>query len=815
MSAQDEQTIQALQANWVWIPGWTEASSSETAGRVVLFTRQFHLAQQPSRALCHVSADTRYKLLVNGVRVAVGPSRSTRAMWYYDTLDLAPHLQAGENTVCIQVARYFATVWGAAVPFERTSFPGLTVSGRVHAGEDENEDEVVDMSSAAPGWTARVDARLVFPLGPMDGCLHIYETLTVADPPLPVTPVPWGIECLNGGLPPWRLRRRAIPMPEETPVAVSTVRACTSSLSGDAWSAFLSGGLGGRSLTLAGSSRHTLDLQAETHSTAFLRWVFASADPARVHLQVTYSEGYERESGSYPFFRNKGDRLDATDGLIIGPGDDVTLDLPGAAQSVTYEPFWFRTFRLMRVEITVVGTEPVELVSFAAAQTNYPLAVKAAWRNDSDAQGSEMWDVSVRTLRNCMFDGYSDCPYYEQLQYSGDSRSVGLFHYVLAGDDRLMRQTLMSFAASTTAEGLTQSRVPSHSPQLIAGFPLYWVLQVCDHHLYFGDTAFTRALLPRVDGVLEYFHAHVDSRGLVSGLPSDLWQYVDWVAAWGATDAHPDKGVPTAGRASNCHTFFSLLYCYVLQQAAQLVRHAGRPAHADEYEQRAAALVAAVRAHCYDGRFFTDSTADVVNVADDAGDAGYSQHCQVFAVLCGAVEPDMRARLLTEAFASTSRFSRCSYVMLFYAFRAFAIAGDNVYNGMWPSAWDPWRKMLANNLSTWAEDDVRHRSDCHAWGSVPLYEFCTELAGVQPRAPGCAAVLFRPRIGLSTALAARVALGRNNTATVTWSPGPDSGETYVKVQFASPVSLACQLPGQAEIDYGVVDQVAMVYHRAQ
>lgn len=113
-------------------------------------------------------------------------------------------------------------------------------------------------------------------------------------------------------------------------------------------------------------------------------------------------------------------------------------------------------------------------------------------------------------------------------RYSGDSRSVGLFHYLLSGDDRLMRQTITNFAASVTPEGLTQSRFPSHVNQLIAAFPLYWILMVCDHHLFFGDARFSRSFLPRIDGVLEFFQTYVDNRGLVSGLPEDVWQFVDW-----------------------------------------------------------------------------------------------------------------------------------------------------------------------------------------------------------------------------------------------------------------------------------------------
>ncbi len=366
-----------------------------------------------------------------------------------------------------------------------------------------------------------------------------------------------------------------------------------------------------------------------------------------------------------------------------------------------------------------------------------------------------------------------------------------------------MRQTITSFAASITYEGLTQSRFPSHVPQIIAGFSLYWILQVCDHHLFFDDTPFARSFLPRIDGVLEFFNAHIDDLGLVSGLPYDVWQYVDWVTTWGATDTHPDKGVPTSGRKSNRHTYFSMLYAYVLKQAAHLLRQVGRPAHADEYESRAASLLYAIRKHCYDGHFFTDSTADI------ADDLAYSQHCQVFAVLSGASPPDDRARLLTESFAKP-HFSKCSYMMKFYALRAMALAGDEVYESSWTQVWDPWRRMLANNLTTWEEDDVRQRSDCHAWGSVPIYEYCTELAGIHPIAPGFAKVLFKPRLRLSQAVEAKVALGRDNVATVTWRVEND-GKKIVELRLEKAIGIISKLPGGNEIEQGSVDNLTLVY----
>jgi hypothetical protein len=220
------------------------------------------------------------------------------------------------------------------------------------------------------------------------------------------------MNTLNGDLLPWRLRPRAIPIPEESCICFGTVRACQSIATVEDWTAYL---LESKTMTLPGGSSHTLELQADVHSTAFLRWTFkAVSRPSHIRLKVTYSEGYELEPRNYPFFRTKADRLDANRGYLMGPYDEVMLDLLDAETTV-YEPFWFRTFRIMRLEITV-GLEPVQLLSFEGTQVNYPLAVKASWKQPGDKQCEQIWDVSIRTMRNCMFDGYSDCPFYEQLQ---------------------------------------------------------------------------------------------------------------------------------------------------------------------------------------------------------------------------------------------------------------------------------------------------------------------------------------------------------------------------------------------------------------
>ena len=72
-----------------------------------------------------------------------------------------------------------------------------------------------------------------------------------------------------------------------------------------------------------------------------------------------------------------------------------------------------------------------------------------------------VWAMSWNGARIGAFETYMDTPYYEQLQYVGDTRIQALISLYVAGDDRLMRQALRHFDDSRLPEGITQSRYPS------------------------------------------------------------------------------------------------------------------------------------------------------------------------------------------------------------------------------------------------------------------------------------------------------------------------------------------------------------------
>lgn len=303
---------------------------------------------------------------------------------------------------------------------------------------------------------------------------------------------------------------------------------------------------------------------------------------------------------------------------------------------------------------------------------------------------------------------------------------------------------------------------------------------------------FTRPLLSAIDRVCAFFDSYVDEYGLVSGFDYQQWQYVDWTKEWLPTAEFHDNGVPVAGRATNRYTFHTLLYVYALQHTAKLARWLGRDYAASEYEIKALRLSEAVRSHCYNGTHFLDTTVDACSTQVPCR----SEHVQVFAILTGTAPPEEYRRLLADALDPSQGFSNCSYVMRFYTFRALSLSG--MYEERWEESWTPWRTMLAENLSTWQEDATGLRSDCHAWGSIPLYEFPVEVAGLSPLQPGWTEVRWAPRTRLMDKVKASVPMGKSNVGVVEWG-----GDTATLI-LQQPVRLIVVLSDGVEEDRGLV-----------
>ncbi len=146
-------------ARFVW-----KDPEGEGRQQTVLFRRSFELTGPATRADLHLFADSRYHLYVNGTHIQFGPSRFYTGHPEYDTYDLLPYLQEGDNVVAVEV------LTNGTVSFQVP----LSIGGMIAWGEVVTGGRTISLKT--PGnWRMQASGgfdhqalRFSFACGPME-----------------------------------------------------------------------------------------------------------------------------------------------------------------------------------------------------------------------------------------------------------------------------------------------------------------------------------------------------------------------------------------------------------------------------------------------------------------------------------------------------------------------------------------------------------------------------------------------------------------------------------------------------------------------
>lgn len=404
-----------------------------------------------------------------------------------------------------------------------------------------------------------------------------------------------------------------------------------------------------------------------------------------VTLTLTYAEALWNLDGT------KGNRGDIAGKTMKGVQDRFVVGRDAAS----FEPLWWRTFRYVQVE----ADTPVQIEAIDAIETGYPLEVSSSFEAD-DPWVERMWEVGLRTLRRCMGETYFDCPYWEQLQYLGDTRIQALLSTYLGANDPIRNAAIEAFAWSQIDGGLVQSRYPSRQTQIIPTFVPFWAMMVRDAALYARGAP---APWAEVGVALD-----AAERAISEG---SFWQFVDWVPGWRA-------GVPNLGHT----TIASLLLDLARAQAG--LRSAGESL--GQYRLRDGLV-----AHCDDEEW------------------GPSEHAEALFRLLQGEAGAQSDPWPTEALASAAA-PECTYYFSYYKHQAMRPTDYMALLG-------PWKAMIEDGLTTFAENPEPTRSDCHAWSAHPVLGFFQIVAGVTSLASGWAKARIEPRPGSLERFSARIA----------------------------------------------------------
>lgn len=724
-------------SNWIWNPYW--GAQDKDAPRIVLFRKKINLETKPYKGQIRISADTRYKLYINEKLVEVGPSRGDRQIWFYDTIDMLPYLKKGINIIGVSVLRYPEDPTAGNHGMFRTSLPGLYVTGKI----EDMTGKICDLSADST-WKCLTDKSIAFYREEERFAPLVIHERAEGNPEIFGWKRPayddssWSAakayikKLVPEAVSPGNLKPRTIPyMFRKMCRFQSVMDLKKSDHAAEEWEKLLKGEM---TLVIPPDTETIVELDAGEEMTGYIRAAFSDGKDAEISL--LYAEAYVQDGFVGPeHIPVKTDRMDKEHGHLQGYEDFYHVAGFGSeTEQEVYEPYWFRTFRFVRLHIRT-GKEALRLHGLDYEETGYPLQIES-YVTTSDSSLQQIWEISARTLKRCMHETYEDCPFYEQLQYIMDARTQILYTYAVSADDRLARKCMDDLRRSQRYDGVLNCSYPNCNTNVIPGFSIYYILMVHDHMMYFGDRVLVAEHMPAIDQILHYFERHLTKEGYVEkvggiNMEARFWSFIDWAKEWNDT-----SGMPAAGLKGPL-TMETLLYIYGLQHAADLADFLGRTEEARVYRERAKKAQKALLKHCM---------GDNGMLQDGPGIDEYSQHCQVFALLTDTVDAEPGKENLLRTIQEPG-YAQCTVAMRFYLFRALEKTGLYAYTNQY---WDTWRNMVKMHCTTCVESEAYSRSECHAWGSLILYELPSISLGVRPAAPGYKKVRIAPVPGYLT-----------------------------------------------------------------
>ncbi len=699
-------------AQWIAVP---EQSSQEYG--VYLFRKKINITSNSDDFLIHVSADNRYKLFVNENLVSTGPARGDLEHWNFETIDLKPFLREGENIIAAQVWNEGDFKPEAQISY-KTGFLLQSDKTQNNQINTNNTWKCTPDSSFAP-LIFKVPTYYVSGAGEIrnmanskkDWMKLSYDDTLWSKAKFVQRAGPKNVDGPFGTTEGWMLVPSSIPAMEIKAERLAKLDKAQGI--GKLPEGFPAEKV---DLEIPAFSEVSLLLDQEYLTNAYANIVFSNGNKSTITLQ--YAESL------YTKFPNKGNRNETEGKEFIGRKDSLMAD---GSLNQHFTSLTYRTYRYLLVKIKTQD-EPLIINDIYGEFTGYPFQLNASFES-SLKETQQILNIGWRTARLCATETYMDCPYYEQLQYIGDTRIQALVSLYNSGDDRLVKNALNQMDFSRRPEGITLSRHPSFTAQYIPTFSLWYIGMLHDYSLYGNDRAFVQNKIHGTREILNYFQQYQQADGSLRGVPQ--WLFTDWVenAQWRAGEG------PKSKDGTSAMLDLQLLWAY--QLGASLEKTYGMPAFSEIYLKKAEQLRQTIRDNYWE--------AEKQLMADVKEKNIYSQHTNALAILTGVLyrkeEEAVAKQMLTN-----KNLVEASIYFKYYIHMAMTKAGMGDDYLEWL---DVWRENINLGLSTWAEklEVNTSRSDCHAWGASPNIEFYRTILGIDSDAPQFQKVKINPHLG--------------------------------------------------------------------
>jgi len=706
-----------------WQAEWIAPAGAEQPAATYFYARS-RFSWQPGSApgRLHITAESFYRLWVNGHELAFGPARGNQGVNFFDTLELADWLRPGDNFLAVwvfatRVHNHLASLHrpGLLCQLDEGAYMASGYGWQVkmaEAWECESEPwanklglvESYDARKAPVGWEAFQDP------GEWEAATVVGEALQFGGKQLFPRDIPSLAEMHY--LPTNLLYAALVPKATEP------------------------GEVGAR-------------LQAEPHIKFPLAGVglaLCQGEVARLPVPgagqgIALLIDFRREiSGGFCL------DLSAPEGTILEVGYDEVLDERGRLKITHFGNHHFcgryviaKGRQMVRDARNQMGyrylllvfrqlSGPLTLHRLEALDRRYPYTQRGSFRS-SDPLLDQIWTACLETLSACTSDTFMDCPWRERALWINDMIVTGLTAQQAFGDARIVRHCLLLAHGGRKVHGLIPAIIPATDwpRHILVPTSLYFLLELYYYWLYSGDDATLGEILPGMVENYRFFETWEDEYHHLLP-PKEYWNFFEW--------SYESCGLSLDGKVT---ANLNWLYAWCLRVLAQLLRSQGRASEAAQYEAKVPKIVAGMKARFQLGE--GGAYADWLE-ADGQQSAMVSQLSHAMAILSGALSPQEEQALGSKALFNPD-FHQPELFMSHFSF----LATERVGQG--EQALDKirrlWGGIVASGSTTIWENAIYELgrkfasgsgSLCHAFSTAPVSFFQRSLLGIRPTAPG-------------------------------------------------------------------------------
>ncbi|MHA1869546.1 MAG: family 78 glycoside hydrolase catalytic domain [Promethearchaeota archaeon] len=536
-----------------------------------LFRREFSIGTLPKKAILNISADSRYKLFINGKYVGRGINRCEAYYWYYNTYDILEYLKPGKNVIAVH-ARFYGREFAFYTPPELAGLnransgkgglifeAALDYEGANKGGNFENEvydaekgilwiysdanntrvirniaeNNDVPIKNDALGFVEEFDSRKM----PKDWNKVDFDDSSWGRPIELDYPIKTLIYDENAPL----FEKEYFPyeiieigetldvryMEEFDEEDLEEMDFCIMNMLEETPEPLKTFKINDEKNILANAekngNRGILEIEGTDEKQVFsiiLRFEHEMVGYPRIIVEGP--EGTIVDIISTEKF--EGGRL-GMDFLSQKRGSRLIL----RGEKQFFEQWDWEGFLFMQIKIRNLKGK-LKIYKLATNVTHMRLRNEGVF-TCSDQDLSKLFDVSKLTLLSCAIDGYLDCPSREQRSYLGDAYTESLIAMAAFGEPRLTKKLIYDTAFGQRKDGITFSFHPGDYQtqcHIIPDYCLYWIQIAEDYMRYFGERDIIEDLYPHFLKAIDWFWKYIDPKVGLLGENIPYWVFIDW-----------------------------------------------------------------------------------------------------------------------------------------------------------------------------------------------------------------------------------------------------------------------------------------------